>query len=912
MDLKIFENGTYTQDDILEWHETFGTKEYQKSLKNLQEDQFDNIFKHQDENSIYTIGEKNGVTVILNTEPIPSLFGTNMDDLAVAGEKTKNQIYNIAAATPGFLKDAFNPVNIGKGLNTAVVNFFDFIDNSTGGAVTTLDNFFVENFPNTLGKKFEYEEPQTPGGVTGQIIGQYVMTDLFLRRVIPFFRKNTATGIAADATTVGLFSSKDEGNIASTIGEMFPNFTNNNVIAKTIVEGLTADEDDSEVEGRLKNVISDSGALSVIMGLFKVMKSFNKNPEKVEEYVEAQSAGAAATPKEAPTPVEVVDSSGQPIKQVDQTDELVKSEKPFYSNVEKAISNFTFKKQPGNQILATLNNTAGIKQSEIQDLGLDTFLKDNPSVTKEELDDFIANKSLTTRVNEEILDTQGKEQLDFYIGDDAPEIFKKAKSKEEAYEIFMNELNDPALLKEFEQYKKAEINAGNIVTNGEHFTNFFGDKFGMMDVKQNMMPTKYDDFVTPGGSNYKEILITVPGTPRVFTKHHYQGVVPRGENLIAHARFNERTIDNKKILFVEEIQSDLHQAGRKQGYSSLNLDVEVENINSQLSLLSKAMDEPKVKSDPDKTQEYMDQYNKLLEKRQSLVDEFRNTVADAPFKNNWHELTMKRLIKYAIDNGFDGISFTTGKMQNDRYNLAEKITSLRAEKIIGGTKDGQYELTITPASATNQYETQTFLVEENQLERMVGKELSTKIIEDAPTYTDGKTYSGLDLVFGGDGMAGFYDKMLPSYLSKFGKKFGANLEKTELDINVGSIYTMKDLKDIKYGNVYDAVGTSGKTFASYKIIQNMDAPPAQRIQLIQTKNGESNIIHRTYDIRDAKAIMLDELEGFNVPQILENREAPQVPIMFFTPDMKKEILTEGVPIAQVEEKENKQQTTAVV
>src|SRR5690606_6877328 len=38
-------------------------------------------------------------------------------------------------------------------------------------------------------------------------------------------------------------------------------------------------------------------------------------------------------------------------------------------------------------------------------------------------------------------------------------------------------------------------------------------------------------------------------------------------NVLAHVRFNERTdVDGKRVLFIEEIQSDWHQAGRKRGY----------------------------------------------------------------------------------------------------------------------------------------------------------------------------------------------------------------------------------------------------------------------------------------------------------------------------------------------------------
>jgi hypothetical protein len=39
-------------------------------------------------------------------------------------------------------------------------------------------------------------------------------------------------------------------------------------------------------------------------------------------------------------------------------------------------------------------------------------------------------------------------------------------------------------------------------------------------------------------------------------------------NVLAHMRVNDRVVDGKKTLFIEEIQSDWHQAGRKKGYQS--------------------------------------------------------------------------------------------------------------------------------------------------------------------------------------------------------------------------------------------------------------------------------------------------------------------------------------------------------
>ena len=42
-------------------------------------------------------------------------------------------------------------------------------------------------------------------------------------------------------------------------------------------------------------------------------------------------------------------------------------------------------------------------------------------------------------------------------------------------------------------------------------------------------------------------------------------------NILAHVRYNERTdADGNRVLFIEEIQSDWHQEGRKRGYQGLS------------------------------------------------------------------------------------------------------------------------------------------------------------------------------------------------------------------------------------------------------------------------------------------------------------------------------------------------------
>jgi hypothetical protein len=68
---------------------------------------------------------------------------------------------------------------------------------------------------------------------------------------------------------------------------------------------------------------------------------------------------------------------------------------------------------------------------------------------------------------------------------------------------------------------------------------------------------------------------------------------------------------------------------------------------------------------------------------------------------------------------------------------------------------------------------------------MVGQEvadrlLNAQMVNEAPSSRSGvephKKLSGIDLQIGGEGMKGFYDKMLPDYLNTYGKPYGAQVQ----------------------------------------------------------------------------------------------------------------------------------------
>jgi hypothetical protein len=255
-----------------------------------------------------------------------------------------------------------------------------------------------------------------------------------------------------------------------------------------------------------------------------------------------------------------------------------------------------------------------------------------------------------------------------------------------------------------------------------------------------------------------------------FKSSHYDE-----PNILAHVRFNDRVdASGKKTLFLEEIQSDWHQKGRKQGYQQA-----FDNPNLVAKSVKDGAGSPywEVSTDQGRfvtniTDAHFSADQAVAEARRRLADDPRRTgstqaVPDAPFKTSWPDLSLKRMIKYAVDNGYDSVSWTPGKVQAERYDLSKQVDSIYAYRkndgsfaLEGETKRGGR----VPISES---------VPKDKLADYVGKELAEKI---AAQEKMEHTYTGIDLKMGGEGMNAFYDKMLPAAANKLGKKYGAKVE----------------------------------------------------------------------------------------------------------------------------------------
>ena len=337
-------------------------------------------------------------------------------------------------------------------------------------------------------------------------------------------------------------------------------------------------------------------------------------------------------------------------------------------------------------------------------------------------------------------------------------------------------------------------------------------------------PTKYEEYTLPGGENYREILLRMPHDEhrRVDPSSGHWDV----PNVLAHVRAKDRTGPNgEKILHIEEIQSDWHQQGRKHGYQSKDLPKQIEAAKTaHYRLLSKLQEaksysngyERDLKSntplyqDPEVRQriqaamveanndimDLMPQVMKAEAAHRELEQQAKHGVPDAPFKNNWHELALKKMIHHAAANGYHGIVITPGEEQAKRYDLSKQVEAVS----LSAMDNGKYLITAQLKGGATRAEPN---LDANGVAAMIGKELASKLIPAAHAGMESSAamraaaksgddaeydklrearkklpptrLSGLDLNIGGEGMKGFYDKMIPSFLNQFGKKYGAQV-----------------------------------------------------------------------------------------------------------------------------------------
>jgi hypothetical protein len=282
-------------------------------------------------------------------------------------------------------------------------------------------------------------------------------------------------------------------------------------------------------------------------------------------------------------------------------------------------------------------------------------------------------------------------------------------------------------------------------------------------------------------------------------------------NILAHTRLDDRIINGKKTLFVEEIQSDWHQAGRRKGYDTpevrQNIEKERQRLLDQKDYYAK-LAEPYAAQGKDSPPDVIAGWTQAangLQELQKVENNMSKAVPDAPYKKNWHELMMKQIFNEAVKGNYDAVAFTTGRQQAERYNLSKQIDSI--DLIPAKEGDKQYVM----QAWKNGNNVIRKAVNEDELPDLIGKEAAKKLMEQNPTSLhrpegiahgnpnvfEGRELKGLDLDVGGDPMKKFYDEIIPNFVNKYGKKYGMAVRNANTQASLqGEQVHMVDLTDM--------------------------------------------------------------------------------------------------------------------
>ncbi len=306
--------------------------------------------------------------------------------------------------------------------------------------------------------------------------------------------------------------------------------------------------------------------------------------------------------------------------------------------------------------------------------------------------------------------------------------------------------------------------------------------------------TKYGQYTLPGGENYREVLLTLPGvdaeTQRLLDEERYLVLSPEDQakidaakkqagvkyrsshweqpNILAHIRVNDRTdADGNKVLFVEEIQSDWGQEGKKKGFTAGLSSKEDAELDSLFEI-------PSWERSPSQRQRVEELNGKRL-----------GGVPFAPFvtkTEGWLNLALKRIMVMAAEGGYDKVAFVNGEQSADRYDLSKRVDRIEYERddkrgIIGYVVYGD---TQARGGIIKEGEASP-----SELSEIIGKEIVDKIMQGP----EGGVIKGDNLKVGGEGMKTFYNTIVPTALKKLLPKVGGG-QMGEISITRGEDYGM--------------------------------------------------------------------------------------------------------------------------
>ena len=226
------------------------------------------------------------------------------------------------------------------------------------------------------------------------------------------------------------------------------------------------------------------------------------------------------------------------------------------------------------------------------------------------------------------------------------------------------------------------------------------------------------------------------------------------------------------MLFVEEIQSDWGQEGKKSGFKGafpdevLRAAVKGGMSEAQARADIKALMDDPIGTDQRPTGPMWTRLLKAtegsgLDLNEVFHDRQESGVPNAPFvtkTEGWLNLALKRVMTMAVEGGYDRVAFVTGEQSAERYDLSKQVDQLTYDSGVLRAFQGRTNVLTQKAAP-------------EQVEDYVGKEVAKRLLE-SPEEDGRRVLMGESLKVGGEGMKAFYDTIVPNAAKALLKKVG--------------------------------------------------------------------------------------------------------------------------------------------
>lgn len=307
---------------------------------------------------------------------------------------------------------------------------------------------------------------------------------------------------------------------------------------------------------------------------------------------------------------------------------------------------------------------------------------------------------------------------------------------------------------------------------------------------------------------------------------HAYGDPAADVNRFAHIFVDDRIIDGKKYLTIWEGPQDDWRLARIKESERL---AKEEGLKSGTAEFKKRADEI----------------------RKEHKGKTIGNVPSYPFEGRSMEVAMKKILRKAAEEGYDGVAWATGDMVKERYDLSKLLD----EVVTKQTRDGKYLLTADDYNGNTVIEGK-YSAEE--LPGIIGKEMADKIVNAHSIDPAETTWKGEGLKVGGEWANRQYDGMMPQFLNKYGKQWGARVGEGDISGGAKSGYLIAEPYE----------GSEGEGWVV--VYRGPDAPAGQVMSPPFRTEAQANA----------------SIKGGQLPK--EN-----IHTLPFTPEMKESVLYKG-------------------